>query len=287
MRATAAAPLILATSFALAGAAHAQATGPAQIDRYGGGMSAATYAPEAYVPQGYTPQPYPTTGYAPASSMRGAPPAPYPVRMAPARYAPQAQVADAGLRTRFLTWSGKADASAPQPAPTYAPPPPTPTPAPMPYRAAYARPVQPMPRTAPGYGYRAPQAYAFAAPPASASAAPASIYADGGPSLRTTPQLPPQAILAAPAAPNPPSAPSAYAAQPGAPSSTARLYSVHRDFGLTPDPAPIPPQFFAATADLSAPETPDVAPRATTAGTSTSSARAAQNAARLAAGAAQ
>ena len=34
---------------------------------------------------------------------------------------------------------------------------------------------------------------------------------------------------------------------------TVRFYSVHRAFGLQPDPAPIPPQFFTATADLAAP----------------------------------
>ena len=34
------------------------------------------------------------------------------------------------------------------------------------------------------------------------------------------------------------------------------FYSVHRPFGLQPDPAPIPPQFFTATADLSDPPGP-------------------------------
>ncbi len=35
-----------------------------------------------------------------------------------------------------------------------------------------------------------------------------------------------------------------------------RFYSVHRPFGMRPDPAPIPPQFFAATPDLSDPPGP-------------------------------
>ena len=35
-----------------------------------------------------------------------------------------------------------------------------------------------------------------------------------------------------------------------------RFYSVHRQYGLQPDPPPIPPQFFAATADLSEPPGP-------------------------------
>ena len=41
-----------------------------------------------------------------------------------------------------------------------------------------------------------------------------------------------------------------------------RLYSVHREYGLQPDPTPIPPQFFGPTADLSEP--PAEEPRALT-----------------------
>jgi hypothetical protein len=52
-----------------------------------------------------------------------------------------------------------------------------------------------------------------------------------------------------------------------------RFYSVHRDFGLTPDPAPIPPQFFGATADLSEPAGPEATPAQTT-GKGASAARA-------------
>lgn len=39
--------------------------------------------------------------------------------------------------------------------------------------------------------------------------------------------------------------------------SGPRLYSVHRDYGIEPDPIPLPPQFFGATADLSQPATSD------------------------------
>ena len=43
-----------------------------------------------------------------------------------------------------------------------------------------------------------------------------------------------------------------------------RFYSVHRPFGLQPDPAPIPPQFFTATADLATPPGPLTTERTTT-----------------------
>ncbi len=43
------------------------------------------------------------------------------------------------------------------------------------------------------------------------------------------------------------------------PGQGVRFYSVHRQYGLTPDPAPIPPQFFATTADLSDPAGPQPA----------------------------
>ncbi len=42
-------------------------------------------------------------------------------------------------------------------------------------------------------------------------------------------------------------------------------YSVHRDYGIEPDPIPLPPQFFGATADLSQPATSDPIRRTTTA----------------------
>ena len=59
-----------------------------------------------------------------------------------------------------------------------------------------------------------------------------------------------------------------------------RFYSVHRAFGLTPDPAPIPPQFFAATPDLGDPPGP-TATRRTVAGAGLSTV-AARNAAEAA-----
>jgi hypothetical protein len=57
--------------------------------------------------------------------------------------------------------------------------------------------------------------------------------------------------------------------------SSVRFYSLHRQYGVTPDPAPIPPQFFAATADLSEPAGPS--PRIISgAGTAAQAARAVQ-----------
>jgi hypothetical protein len=51
---------------------------------------------------------------------------------------------------------------------------------------------------------------------------------------------------------------------------TARFYSLHRQYGLTPDPDPIPPQFFTRTADLSDPPGPSpVFKAATSSGGST------------------
>lgn len=127
--------------------------------------------------------------------------------------------ADAG---RTLSWPGKN--SAPRPAPVTEP-----APQPEPARAAYAptrvsepaRPVQPAPL-------------------------PTSIY-------DAPPPAPAQPVAAAQPAPAP--------ALPH-PTQTARradgprFYSVHRDFGIAPDAAPIPPQFFGETADLSEPPPP-------------------------------
>ncbi len=48
-----------------------------------------------------------------------------------------------------------------------------------------------------------------------------------------------------------------------------RFYSVHRAFGMKPDPAPIPPQFFTATADLADPPGPLPTDRTTVSGGTT------------------
>lgn len=146
-----------------------------------------------------------------------------------------------------LSWTGKTvqTAASAAPAPLRGPEP----------RAAYALPygvqprarlqypsmamaeptAQPAPASAP-----APEPYS---PPAQASAAPTSIYA-----------------------PPPPAAASAQPVRTAAATGQGpRLYSLHRDYGMQPDPIPLAPQFFGPTADLSAPETPEVGHRARTA----------------------
>ena len=79
--------------------------------------------------------------------------------------------------------------------------------------------------------------------------------AAAAPSLRSPPPPAPVA-LAAPV--HPPLPASLYApAPPAAPGPAPHRYSVHRDFGLSPDPAPLPPQFFADSAtDLAEPPPP-------------------------------
>lgn len=63
----------------------------------------------------------------------------------------------------------------------------------------------------------------------------------------TAPPSPPNGSQARQAAATPPPA------RPGLP---AHFYSVQREFGLTPDPIPLPQQFFEGSADLSAPPPP-------------------------------
>jgi hypothetical protein len=87
-------------------------------------------------------------------------------------------------------------------------------------------------------------------------AAPTSIYA---------PAPPRQAATAASAAVSPSAQAAPQAAAQAAPPAAARavagdqkvrFYSLHRQYGLQPDPAPIPPQFFSTSADLAEPPGP-------------------------------
>lgn len=300
--------IVIATA-ALAGAAIASAAvaltphrAHAQtLDRYGG--STAAYAPSAAAPA-----PYPQPAYAAAATQ----PAPYPAAAyasgpyTPASYAPQS-AAVAGLR--MLTWPGK-DAPVAPPPPGWAPPAQAyapairfaPAPPASPYVPAAAtlpssggvqppttvlRPVQVQPAGPTG----APGVYGLVSA-AARTPAPTSIYSDApaaappGPSAqarfqgegpgRAAQQAAPRAQVAAQAQPL---TPGQMADRLPPPDQTrSRLYSLHREYGMTPDPAPIPPVFFGATADLSAPETPDVPPH-----TGATASKAAQNAARLAA----
>jgi hypothetical protein len=109
-----------------------------------------------------------------------------------------------------------------------------------------ASPSQPLPMAAPIR--RQPLAMVDSGPlpppsPLTAQALPTSIYAPAPPpSPLMAAQQPAQTM----AAPEPP---------PGQP---PRLYSLHREYGLTPDPAPalLPTQFFTPTADLAEPPPP-------------------------------
>ncbi len=76
----------------------------------------------------------------------------------------------------------------------------------------------------------------------------------------------PTSIYSAPldAAPAMPPAPTRLASAAQASGNGPRLYSLHRDYGMEPDPIPIAPQFFGPTADLTTPETPEVGRRLTT-----------------------
>lgn len=183
---------------------------------------------------------------------------------------------------RFLSWPGKAAssaASAPAQAPAQLP-------------AASSAPAdQPAYRTLAGYrtappstgaanGWRpvyaaqtqAPQAPApvQAALPSLAGQpqpAPASIYAPPRPRLVAPVQSAP--LQTAQVAPRPP-------ANPAQGDERVHFYSLHRQYGLQPDPAPIPPQFFSNTADLSEPPGPIPAQRLVSGGASTAPTRVVQ-----------
>jgi hypothetical protein len=154
----------------------------------------------------------------------------------------------------YLTWAGKVVAPPPAPppqarpaapaysAPAYSAPPPQP--APEVYRApapaaplamAYARPTK-SPMTA------APAAAQPVAPPVR-SAAPTAQSAPAAFANRAPPKPPAIANPAPPhlATPQAPAAPQAAAPQapPSAPVGV-RFYSLHRDYGMTPDPVPLP-----------------------------------------------
>ncbi len=121
--------------------------------------------------------------------------------------------------------------------------------------------------------------------PDAAAAPDPTVHAGVGASLAPgTPSAPPStAPLTGYAPPPTGAAPVRTASAAPMPRSTAKYYSVHTAYGHAPDPAPIPPQFFGPTADLSAPETPEPA-RATLTANPTA-AKAAVNAARLQQGA--
>ncbi len=169
-----------------------------------------------------------------------------------------------------LGWSGKAEAPPVQPQPrfqarpTYAQPvqveaayaPPAPVAGarsvqPYPGAAAPVRAPYPAARggqvAAAGVQQPAPQGWSYLTPTGAPAAQPTSIY-DPPPPARAS------------AAPAPIVQMAAANGQ-----ETVRHYSLHREFGMEPDPIPLAPQFFGNTADLSQPETPEPQRRTVTA----------------------
>jgi len=124
----------------------------------------------------------------------------------------EGRVAPAVYKGPFLTWAGKAS-----PAPSSPPPPPPAVAPPVVAPAAFA--------SSPPHQPPMAQVASPAAPPP------------------VEPPLSAQAMMAPPAAPPAPAqatSTAAPAAQASATTQGARFYSLHRDYGLTPDPDPAP-----------------------------------------------
>jgi len=205
----------------------------------------------------------------------------------------------------LLTWPGKTAAAgpaavAPTPAPAYAYTPQT-------YRptapAAEKTPVyQPPAYPAPSYPAQLAQGAAqqtrvygpapvrpwyqrYEAPgvvsgPEPASPPPSTPHPGAPQSIYDPPPEKVGAAMGASAAPSSTAAmgPAARPATAANDGETARFYSLHRQYGLTPDPDPIPPQFFTQTADLSDPPGPSpVYKAASTGGGSTTAVHPAQS----------
>jgi hypothetical protein len=169
------------------------------------------------------------------------------------------------LRARFLSWTGKAVSAA------------APAPAAAPAQAVWQGRLS----AAPVAGGRSLAAYR-AAPVGQQGWRPVPLRSAAAPGPQPTPALAgapqPQTLAARPLptsiyAPPAQGAATGVAAMPAPRYRTAansgaddrvRFYSVHRQYGLQPDPPPIPPQFFGATADLSDPPGPIPAQRLTT-----------------------
>ncbi len=240
------------------------------------------YAPEADASQAYAPQAYAAQPGAERSyASRGYGASTYPTAIStPRSYAPspfgaRSYVAPAEASYAQRLYPGSTAARQP-----YA--------RPVPVRQAYgdAPPAQGAQREASAPpSYATPSANAdgwrpvFADTPSRASARPTS--ADAAPALAGAPgrpaELPPSIYTPASASEMTPAQRAAAAPPPLRSASAAqrygydpsqghqvRFYSVHRPFGLQPDSAPIPPQFFTATADLSEPAGPLPTDRTTT-----------------------
>ena len=86
-----------------------------------------------------------------------------------------------------------------------------------------------------------------------------SIYAPPPPRTMTAAPLAPATLAHVQSAPAAVAAPQAVATAPRNPNGP-HFYSVHREFGMSPDPIPLSPQFFAgASAGMAEPDPPPTA----------------------------
>jgi hypothetical protein len=160
-----------------------------------------------------------------------------------------------------------APAAAPVAAPVPAPAPapariavPVPAPAPV----AAATPAAAPPTNWLAWSMKTPAAQAKADAPAAPASAPQRLASAALPTSLHGPHPSPAGAMVPVSAPTPvrsapvsPAAATPPAPDPGPTSNGPRFYSVHRQFGLRPDPIPLPKQFFADnTPDLAAPPPP-------------------------------
>ena len=209
------------------------------------------YASHGYAPRGYVPSAYPTAAGAPRAY---SPPAfsasPYAQRRYPGSttarqpYAPPARMRQAYADRPAAAYPAQPRAYA---SPAYAARAATQAPSPDGWRPVFAN----APVRAPMQQQPAEPAPTLSGAPAGAAALPTSIYTPAA-----APEMTPAQRAAAAAPPlRTASAAHRYGYDPTE-DHQVRFYSVHRPFGLQPDAAPIPPQFFTATADLSEPPGP-------------------------------
>ena len=200
------------------------------------------------------------------------------------------------LRGRVLAWPGKVEhpvmtVAAPMQPPSVAAPAPSawrpypagparlrPTAASQTYRAAPSQPnawTPPARIAAYAPAPQRPQVASASAPMTQLAGAPTRgwrpVFATQAPASAPASAPPPSSVAASPAIR--PTYPAAFATPPNrafaadrrygydpTQDHAVRFYSVARPFGLKPDPAPIPPQFFTASADLSGGDPPGPLP---------------------------
>jgi hypothetical protein len=185
--------------------------------------------------------------------------------------------APVSARGRFLSWPGKGAKTLSAPSPGATSQAPARLPAPVRAVAGASRLAQPAYKDLAAYRAAPVRANSGWAPvyiPPSRSvgaaqvAAPVPAAPPSTPTLAGAPQRAPASIYdaapprqAAAAATSVPPRPGV--AQTAQGDERVHFYSLHRQYGLQPDPAPIPPQFFTNTADMSEPQGPNPIQRLT------------------------